>query len=269
MAAFEKALAEGNERVGLEFDVHRTLDKHLVVIHDRTLERTTNGHGRVRKHSLAVLRMLHAGWWWSPGEIDDHRPGAEHPCRAEPLSAGYGIPTLADVLTLWQTHPKRVPLTIEVKSWRAAWSLIDELNAAGVATGTGSADITVTSFADWIVWLARMGARRHDIPRVAFAPGALYMVWFWCRTTLGIPPRRTRYARLQVPIRYGVTFVTPRFVRSAQRVRVCGTTRRLLVDLWTIDDAKIMCQLSDLGVDGIMTDCPATLRNALRRRRTR
>ena len=60
LAAFQRAATLGV--VYMELDVHLSRDGQVVVIHDETLERTTNGHGLVRQHSLAELQGLDAGW---------------------------------------------------------------------------------------------------------------------------------------------------------------------------------------------------------------
>ena len=62
-AAFDKALALGVDNV--EFDVHFSADGHIVVIHDDTLDRTTNGSGPVTDQTLDRLRSLDAGEWFS------------------------------------------------------------------------------------------------------------------------------------------------------------------------------------------------------------
>ena len=62
-AAFDKALALGASHV--EFDLHFSKDGHIVIIHDETLERTTNGTGLVADSNLADLRLLDAGSWFS------------------------------------------------------------------------------------------------------------------------------------------------------------------------------------------------------------
>ncbi|MEE3004529.1 MAG: glycerophosphodiester phosphodiesterase family protein, partial [Chloroflexota bacterium] len=62
-AAFDKALALGVDNV--EFDVHFSADGHIVVIHDDTLDRTTNGSGPVTAQTLDRLRSLDAGEWFS------------------------------------------------------------------------------------------------------------------------------------------------------------------------------------------------------------
>lgn len=84
--AFRKAIEQGVD--ALEIDVHRTADDELVIIHDATLDRTTNGAGRVRDHSLAQIRQFDAG-------------------------LGEPIPTLAEVIQLArETH---VHLCVEIK----------------------------------------------------------------------------------------------------------------------------------------------------------
>src|SRR5947207_506519 len=62
MAAFDLALQIGSSH--LELDVHLTRDDYLVVIHDDTLDRTTNGTGPVASQTLAALQMLDAGAWF-------------------------------------------------------------------------------------------------------------------------------------------------------------------------------------------------------------
>jgi glycerophosphoryl diester phosphodiesterase len=64
MAAYIEAEKVGAD--GLEIDVHFTKDNQLAVIHDDTVDRTTNGTGRVKDHTLAELQKLDAGSWFSP-----------------------------------------------------------------------------------------------------------------------------------------------------------------------------------------------------------
>lgn len=59
LGGIERALRAGVE--GIEVDVHLSQDGHVVVIHDETLDRTTNGRGRVDAHAFAALRALDAG----------------------------------------------------------------------------------------------------------------------------------------------------------------------------------------------------------------
>lgn len=64
LAAFRAAAALPVD--GVEFDVQRSADGHLVVFHDDTLERTSTGQGTIGEHTLAALREMDAGSWFDP-----------------------------------------------------------------------------------------------------------------------------------------------------------------------------------------------------------
>ena len=76
LAAYLRALAEGAD--GLECDVRLTRDGHLVCLHDRRLERTSNGRGRVSRSTLAELSQLDFGSW-HPGVTDQAEAGPPDP----------------------------------------------------------------------------------------------------------------------------------------------------------------------------------------------
>lgn len=111
-AAYDKALALGTNHI--ELDVHFTNDDHVIVIHDDTVDRTTNGSGLVVEHTLAELRALDAGSWFglqyvgekirTLGEVLEHYKGRHHfhieikadcspglPSRVMDLVRGYGV----------------------------------------------------------------------------------------------------------------------------------------------------------------------------------
>lgn len=94
MAAFEAAVKAGAE--GLEIDIHLTKDGVPVVIHDDTVDRTTNGTGRVKDYTLEELKKLDAGSWFNAN------------------FEGAVIPTLEEVLH-WMS-PTSLLLNIELKS---------------------------------------------------------------------------------------------------------------------------------------------------------
>src|SRR5690242_12210421 len=85
LAAFDLGLRVGAD--GLELDVHLSADGLPVVVHDPTLERTTNATGRVAERTAAELARVDAGWRF-PGPLGDY------PFRAQ----GLGIATLREVL---------------------------------------------------------------------------------------------------------------------------------------------------------------------------
>ncbi|OYD07872.1 hypothetical protein CHM34_10210 [Paludifilum halophilum] len=98
MAAFRRAADVQAE--GLEFDVHRTKDRQLVVIHDETVQRTTGASGKVRELTLDELRRLDAGSWFS----DDFR--------------GEKIPTLEKVLRLAADTGMKVNIELKNNKFR-------------------------------------------------------------------------------------------------------------------------------------------------------
>ena len=75
LSAFRYALSCGVDAI--ETDFHLTKDGKLIIIHDHTLERTTNGRGRVCDHTLEELRRLSAGGWFSEQYASERIPTAE------------------------------------------------------------------------------------------------------------------------------------------------------------------------------------------------
>ena len=120
IAAFDLALQMGARH--LEFDVHLSRDDYLVVIHDDTVDRTTNGTGAVASQTLAELQGLDAGAWFGKAFV------------------GARIPTLAEVLTHYHG---RAHLHIELKGHTAhlPQRTVDLVRAHGMAQ-----HVTFTSF---------------------------------------------------------------------------------------------------------------------------
>src|SRR5919204_3658410 len=75
MISFARAVELGADWV--ELDVHLTRDGALAVIHDETLERTTNGKGLVREHTLDELKRLDAGSWFAPAYAGERIPSLD------------------------------------------------------------------------------------------------------------------------------------------------------------------------------------------------
>jgi glycerophosphoryl diester phosphodiesterase len=104
MAAFEKALEMGTE--GIELDVHMTADGEIVVIHDHTVDRTSDGKGMVGALTLEEIREFDFGSWF------------------DPKFKGQSIPTLRDVFELLEDWEGL--LNIEVKSGPIFYPGIEE-----------------------------------------------------------------------------------------------------------------------------------------------
>jgi glycerophosphoryl diester phosphodiesterase len=123
MAAFEKAVELGADAI--ELDLHVSRDGELVIIHDHTLDRTTDGRGPVDARSLQELKRLDAGRWF--GES----------------FAGQRIPTLAEVL---DRFAGKVPLALEVKAGSAFFPGIEERVVSVLREHQVLSQVAVASF---------------------------------------------------------------------------------------------------------------------------
>lgn len=227
LVAFDLAARLGVD--ALELDVHLSADDELVVIHDATVDRTTDGVGAVADLAWRELARLDAGAAWRP-------PGGGAPAYR---GTGVGVPRFVDVA---RAHPER-PLGIDVKpsGTRAATALCDALRREG-RTG----DVVVGSFHE-----DAMAAFRAACPDVATAatPREVRTFVALARARLA-GPYRPPFDVLQVPVeRGGVRVVTPAMVRAAH-------AKGIPVHAWTIDDRGQIDALLRMGVDGIIGDRP-------------
>jgi glycerophosphoryl diester phosphodiesterase len=247
--AFKRGVALGADMV--ELDVHSTADEQLAVIHDATVDRTTNGTGRVRDLTLAQVQALDAGY-------DFGAPA--YPYRgirtgAVPPPAGYTaddfkVPSLPEVLRAFPD----VPINIEIKGTSdldTASFLRTARILAGVLNASGRTDIIVVSFEQLAVTYFHTLA-----PRIAVAPGITGILAFW---SLGLPPGPGVKA-LQVPVEYnGIRITTPDFVRRAH-------ARGYAVHVWFSGGAEneaLYNELIDMCVDGLMPAYPTRLERVL------
>jgi glycerophosphoryl diester phosphodiesterase len=239
LEAFRLAVEEGAG--GLELDVHATRDGEIVVIHDATVDRTTDGSGAVAGMTLEELRRLDAGYRFSPDG------GRTFPYRGR----GTRIPTLAEVYAQFPD----VRVNADIKETRAGTEevvlRVIRRAAAEVRTLVASNDhAVVRRFRRASEGRIRTAASRREI-------AAFYLISCSRLEALGRPA----YDALQVPVEHkGITLVTPRFLGAAH-------SRDVRVDVWTINDASEMRRLWDLGVDGVMTDRPGVLASLLEERR--
>lgn len=229
LLAFQSALDLGFRYI--ETDVHQTSDGHFVCFHDPTLERTTNGHGRVSDHSLSGLRRLDAAYHFV-------RDGAL-PYRG----AGVQIPTLEEALALGED----VHLNVELKAGdpRTAKALFELLTHHGVEDR-----VLVAAEKDAI----GKAFAQYNRGRIATSPGFVGVLDFWTKARLGLARWSSfSFDALQVPrSHHFLEVVTPRFVEAAH-------AHGIQVHVWTVDDPVQMRELLAMGVDGLMTDVPDVL----------
>ena len=215
----------------LEMDIHLTADGALVLMHDATVDRTTDGEGAIRDMALAELKRLNVAYNWS-------NDGKTYPYREKPQR----ILTLDEV---FEGFPK-YPMVIELKTPEvdAALALCGKLQAYNKSN-----QVIVSSFHQEAI-----EAFRAECPHVATGAGAQEVRLFVLASKLGafrlLSPH---YQALHIPIQYdGITLITPSAVKSVQ-------DQGVRMDVWTVNDAAEMRRLIEMGVDGIMTDRPDRL----------
>jgi glycerophosphoryl diester phosphodiesterase len=238
LASFRSARDEGAE--AFELDVHRTADGQIVVFHDPTLERTTDGRGTVAGLTLDELRGLDAGSRFSPDG------GRTHPFRGQDVR----VPTLREVL---EEFPG-LPLIIEVKQVEPPL----EGDLRDVIAGSRAEDRTLV-FSLAQEPLDRYRALDPEQP-TGFGPEdvAEFLGRVRDHRWDGYRPPGAAFA---VPVAWhGITIVSGPFVEAAHRFG-----REVYV--WTVNEEAEMERLLDLGVDGLITDFPARLAAVVRRRR--
>ena len=231
MTAFQEAVDLGYRY--LETDLQISRDGVLVTFHDDTLDRTTDGQGLVSDRTMEELKQLDAAHGFG---ID-----GEHPYRGQ----GIRIPTLEELVT---TYPDRI-FSLDLKSDGMEEALVDTIRRLDLWDR-----VIVGSFSD-----ARLRRFRRQVDRpVAMSAGPAETVRFVTAARLRLP-YRPRCDSFQVPIKQGITIVSPRTVKAA------GSAGVPLI-VWTINDRTEMERLLDLGVDGIITDRPDLLLGVIEER---
>ena len=231
IAAFRCAVDEWDADM-LEMDVRLTADGRVVVIHDETVDRTTDGTGRIRDMTWAQARELDAGFRF---------PGAN---GAAPFrDRGVRLPLFEEVL---EAFPE-MRIVVEPKAAETAGPLFRLIRAAGAERRV----LVGAEFEN-----TRVGARGYPGP---WGASRRQVVPFWVLHRFG--PAGRWYAPgadgFQLPERSGrVRVVTPGLLRAARAAN-------MPVYVWTVDDPADMRRLLEWGADGIMTDRPDLLAGVL------
>ena len=221
----------------LELDLHTTSDGEIVVIHDDTVDRTTDGTGAVHDFTLAELQALDAGHTWSPDG------GATFPERGQ----GHVIPTLAEVFEVFpdawyvieikQAEPPMVAPFLEALH---AWELEER--------------VVVASFSDAVIQEVRAQA-----PEVLTSFGEEEAGTFRFLNRRQLPTYEPPAEVLQLPPTYfggGLDLINEELLENADRFGIP-------VHAWTINEREEMDRLLELGVNGLITDWPDRARAAV------
>lgn len=222
LIAYTHALSVG--AAVIEMDLHASADGVVVLMHDDTVDRTTDGSGLIRELSLEALRELDAGYDFSPDG------GETHPFRA----MGVQVPTLEEVL---ETFPDAVYL-MEIK--QSEPDIVPAVLALLEAHDVGTR-VVVASFNDATIEAVR--ASPLDL-QTAMSTGEMVAFVAAMDDPEYAPPCH---------------FIQPPWDLCSEEFVERAHTLDLKVHPWTVNGAALMEELIGRGVDGIMTDDPALL----------
>ncbi len=230
LSSFQSACSLGVDVI--ETDVHLSKDGVLVIWHDPTLERNTNGSGRIEDHTLSELKALDAGYTFTNDE------GKSYPFRGK----GVQLCTLQEAL---QACPAmRFNVDLKSKTPAIVQAFIDV-----VTKEHATRRVVAASF-----HLSNLKLLRKQNTSILTSITTQEVVLLLAVEKLHmLPAKMSRHSSVifQIPIRqWGIEVVTPHFVQTMH-------ARGAIIQVWTINDEETMQKLFAMGVDSVMTDRPA------------
>jgi glycerophosphoryl diester phosphodiesterase len=248
LRAFRESLALGVDL--LELDVHLAKDGRVVVIHDPTLDRTTDAGGPVAERTAAELARVRLRG--PDGAVTDER-----------------VPTLEQVLTL--VEPSTAGLLLEVKGPTPGVNVVYERGDADVRIAPGP---EYRGLVERTVALVRQVGMLGRVNVMGFSPDVVRQTRALepaVRTTFLVSAAHVHYvdARPEDTIawaaRLGATDVGLQHTLASPAVMVAARAAGVEVGVWTVNDTAAMRRVIDLGVDVLTTDRPDLARVALGR----
>jgi glycerophosphoryl diester phosphodiesterase len=237
LAAFHRALEWWRADL-LEIDVQPTRDGDALVIHDPTVDRTTDGTGHVSAHTVAELKRLDAGHRFTPDG------GKTFPYRGQDVR----LSTLREVLVALP-HAR---VNVEIKDARAqqaVWDTVHELHAVHRVLIAAGDRNNRARFRDYA---GPQSAGAQDM-YAFYGLHLAHALRLWNPTV----------DAFQMPEeRGGRQVLTPRMLDDLH-------SRNVAVHVWTIDEVRDMRRLLEWGVDGVITDRPDRLARLLHQTRGR
>lgn len=255
LLSFAKAIEQGVE--GLELDVYMTKDGEIVVIHDESLERTTDGNGSIKDMTLEEIKQFSAG----PKSKFAHFPNYD-----EELWAAERVPTLMEVFELLKPYPTE--LNIELKTTLEKYEGIEEKVLSIVKAYGNQRKVVYSSF------------HLPTILRVKRLSPEAKIAWLLSEK-ITLPKDQLQTLELEA-LHIAKSIVLPNKNIALQLMHLMSTLNiseateiKQLVDfiegsnsvdafhnlyeqirVWTVNEPEEIKQLLDLGVDTIITDYP-------------
>ncbi|HOZ71913.1 MAG TPA: glycerophosphodiester phosphodiesterase family protein [Spirochaetales bacterium] len=255
--AFERASEIGVD--AFELDVVLTADGVLAVIHDTTLDRTTDGVGPVGDRTYAEIRFLDAGY----GLLGEDGEVVRDPARNPYIGIGAYVPSLEE---LFREYPS-MPMLIEIKD-SSDRGLASARELRRLIDAYGRATTTMVACNDEEPLLEFDSLPGERVARAASKPEAYR---FYARHALGLNALNNRapHEAMSLSLTSGLGPFT--IDLTAERLRRDCVARGLSTMYWTVNDVATMERLLSMatstgGIDGIITDRPSELLAALSRR---
>jgi glycerophosphoryl diester phosphodiesterase len=269
--AFRKAVRAGADM--LELDVGVTSDDQLVVMHDTSVDRTTDGTGLISEKTLQEIQGLDAGYWFTPDGSNhyshDLEPGS-YPFRGIATGArrpptgskpsAFRVPTLRSVL---RAFPK-TPINIEVKGRTEEEDTSEYVYNAEVLArelaGVERDDLIVVSFHQAAV------DRFHELqPTIGVAPGTSGVAdWILNESP---PTQGTVAIQLPITFKFGDSLLDVTTAQNVERTHRGGYAVHTWFGDEDVDGARNWRKLVDWCVDGIMTSHPVQLERTIKSHR--
>ncbi len=228
LEAFRLGVTAGADAI--ELDVHLTSDGELAVVHDATLDRTTDRTTTVATATMADIRTADAGWAF-PG------PNGDYPFRGKGLT----VPTLAEVLA-WL--PSGVGLAVEIKAEAAANAVVETLAGSAVRA---AGQVTVMSFQEAAIDRVRQLA--PDLPTgLLLVPGDIF----------------ERGLKWVVEHGHAAVFPFDTDLSEDPMANIAlATSLNARVGCYVVNEPERMQHLAAAGLWGFVTDVPDVARAAL------
>lgn len=226
LQSFREAIALGVD--GLEFDVHVSRDNTLVVVHDPTLDRTTNGHGAIMNYTVVELQTFDAGAQFT------RDGGLTFPWRGR----GVTISTFDEVI---ESLPPHLPCIVELKTPRATEPIRRAIQRHGIAQRVIVAGFDPAATRPLQGAGFALGASTPDVTKLLLP------------ALLGHDAIATSFQALCIPPRWhGLPLPVKALTRALRKSRV-------VTHVWTINNPAHALRLWTDGVNGIISDDPALM----------
>jgi len=223
LAAFNLAIDLGADAV--ELDVDMTRDGVPIVIHDDTVDRTTNGHGAAAHLTLSEIKQLDAGSW------------------KDAKFAGERIPTLEEV---FEAIAKKIWINVELKKMSLKDNGLEEAVVRLIQKMNLRERVILSSFNPFAIRQAKQIDPSIPIALLTSSGEPMYLREGWLEFLLSLEARHPQHTQLKAK---GMAH----YKRGGKRVNV-----------WTVDDPNDMKLFAGQGVDGIITNVPDVARKVLR-----